>query len=522
MSWIVLGEDKGKIKLVSKRPGKNETPGLLPKGSFLTVETDKKTKFILRVDESLQHEPYSPTPMIVDMDLSSLNEDRKCQNIVLAYRVKDISDRADGKIDFIPPQTIARRSSQSEIDIALGSYSEGPRVFLATIHSGQNQILVDNNLNYITTRLPEEMFFHQMIICGATGSGKTVAMKYLAQYFVEELKGAVLAVNVKDVDFLKMDKPSRTNNDQVKNEWKALGGKPQGIKNTTIYYPANTSLNFSQGVSREICKKITLRVGEIDPESLIGLLENISDVAAQNLPDIFRYWQSNIAKKGSTFLDFVKYFNEAEDNQRRYSTLNIRGDESSIQLHVGTFQNIGRNLNSAVEFFDNEEADSIDEKDILEHGKLSVINVVGQKGVQFGSVLLRHLLKRIVIAKDQSLSDVPILIIIDEVHQFYNTDDARAALGYLDTICRTGRSKKIGVIFSSQNPGDIPRGLSSVVNSKIYFKSSEPSATKYLGLAGEEMESLRKGFAVASIHELSQLRILKFPLSYAGVIDKED
>ena len=57
MSWIVLGEDKGKIKLVSKRPGKGEIPGLLPKGSFLTVETDKKTRFILRVDESLQHEP---------------------------------------------------------------------------------------------------------------------------------------------------------------------------------------------------------------------------------------------------------------------------------------------------------------------------------------------------------------------------------------------------------------------------------------------------------------------------------
>ena len=40
MSWIVLGEDKGKIKLVSKRPGQGELAGLLPKGSFLTIETD--------------------------------------------------------------------------------------------------------------------------------------------------------------------------------------------------------------------------------------------------------------------------------------------------------------------------------------------------------------------------------------------------------------------------------------------------------------------------------------------------
>ncbi len=49
------------------------------------------------------------------------------------------------------------------------------------------------------------MFFHQMMVCGKTGSGKTVALKYLAQYFTETVEGAVLAVNVKDVDFLRID-----------------------------------------------------------------------------------------------------------------------------------------------------------------------------------------------------------------------------------------------------------------------------------------------------------------------------
>ena len=34
MSWIVISEVKGKIKLVSK----NEVDGLLPKGSYLTIE----------------------------------------------------------------------------------------------------------------------------------------------------------------------------------------------------------------------------------------------------------------------------------------------------------------------------------------------------------------------------------------------------------------------------------------------------------------------------------------------------
>ena len=76
------------------------------------------------------------------------------------------------------------------------------------------------------------------------------------------------------------------------------------------------------------------------------------------------------------------------------------------------------------------------------------------------------------------------------------------------------------MIFSSQNPTDIPRGLANVINTKIFFKSDASSA-KALGvkISDEEMESLKKGFAVASIHELSQLKVLKFPMAYAGVID---
>ena len=47
MSWIVLGEEKSKIKIVSK----SVVTGLLPKGSYLTVEQED-SKFILRVDIS--------------------------------------------------------------------------------------------------------------------------------------------------------------------------------------------------------------------------------------------------------------------------------------------------------------------------------------------------------------------------------------------------------------------------------------------------------------------------------------
>jgi uncharacterized protein len=515
MAWIVIGEEKGQIKLVSK----SGVDALLPKGSYLTVK-NASSRFILRVNDSIQDEPYAPSPMIVDMDLSGLMQDQKCQNIILANRVKDITNRTDGMIDFIPPQSLARRSSQEEIDMAMGSNDEGARVFVATVHGGQNQLLIDEHKNFITTRLPIDMFFHQTLICGKTGSGKTVSTKYLAQYFAEELEGAVLAINVKDIDFLRMNFATATRNDQVHREWGILGNKAHGIDNYVIYYPANTSILEYRSIDQACCKKITLDVRTIEPEALTGLLQGISDVGAQSFPNIFRYWQQKNMAQESTFNDFVNYFIKGVDDNRVFQALNSRGDLSEIPIHKGTYDNILRTISAAVDFFDNKDAKTLSEKDILVKGKMSVINVAGNKGIQFGSIMLRHLLHKIVEAKSQQDSDIPVLIIIDEVHQFYNSNSSLEALGDLDTICRTGRNKKIGVIFSSQNPTDIPRGLASVINTKIFFKSDAMAAKSFgVNINNDEMESLKKGFAVANIHDLSQLKILKFPLAYAGVTE---
>jgi len=519
MEWIVLKEEKGKIVLVSKKPGNGITPGILPKGSFLTIEQkETNSKFILRVDDSTQYSPFSPSPLVIDMNLSGLYADRKCQNIVHAYRLKNISSRNDGQIDFIHPQSIARRSNQDEIDEALGGNKKGPLIFPATVQGGQCQLLVDDNLNFINARLPEDIFYYQMQVCGKTGSGKTVATKYLAQYFVEEIKGAVLAINVKDIDFLQMDYPSDDINEKINAEWDAINGSAHSVENFTIYYPANTTMDSYNNINHRNCIPITLNVNSIEPDSLIGLLQNITDIAAQSLPDIFRYWKEFQMEENDTFIDFVHFFSSHSDNPMM-PTINIRGDRSEIPLHRSTFNNIQRSLNTAIEFFDNPSAETIGWRNILQRAQFSAINVTGERGTQFGSIILRHLLKQIVRAKSHSESEIPILVIIDEVHQFYNTDVSKEALEELDTICRTGRSQKIGVIFSSQNQEDMPKGLTSVVNTKIFFKSDGISKSVF-NISSDEIQTLEKGFAVANIHDMPQLKVLKFPLSYAGVIKK--
>ena len=113
-------------------------------------------------------------------------------DIDYARRLCDIGAEICQLVPFILPQSMARLSTQEEIDKALGGSKEGPTVFLATVLGGYTQSLKDLDRKPLTVAIPNETFFHQILICGKTGSGKTVAAKYLSRYFVEKMEGAVL------------------------------------------------------------------------------------------------------------------------------------------------------------------------------------------------------------------------------------------------------------------------------------------------------------------------------------------
>ena len=232
MTLIVSGVDKGgAITLVSTA----DTKGILHQGSYLTVEDGDK-KFIVRVEDTAQINPYNPSPLIVDMDLCPLIQDQKSQNYIVASRVTEIPDRDDGMSSFIKPQLKARRSNQDEIDAAFGN-REGVPVFPATVFSRSVQHLYDDDGRFMQAKLPDEVFFHQMLIAGRTGSGKTVAMKYLAQYFIDTLGGAVIAVNVKEEDMLTMDQASETQDPKILKEWADLGVQPRGVDTFRVSLP---------------------------------------------------------------------------------------------------------------------------------------------------------------------------------------------------------------------------------------------------------------------------------------------
>lgn len=521
--WIVTGTEGDLIKLISSK----DVDGVLPIGSYLTVEDEKKVKHILVVEKSYQASLFEPSPLIVDAELPLFPQDQECKNIVLAREIRQFPQRRDGLFSFIKPNYTARRTTQQEINEVFTSI-DGYPVFLATSTQNQNSTMKDDSGNLIYVKIPFDSLYLQTMICGQTGSGKTVAMKYLIEQFILHEKGAVLAINVKGIDLLTMDKKTIINNEklrkQTEEEWSALGFSDKvEIPEFRIYVPAG-SQKHKEGVSKDKVRSITLKTGDLEPNSLLGVLQNITDRAAEALPNIFRYWLEKEHKEEVTFRNFIEWFRKqaTKENQYIFKTLSHVHEEGEVPLHPGTCTAILRSLESASSYFDNQENDCIAIRDdhIMVPGKLSVIDLSKKETMIFGTVLLRHLLSKIYEAKavKGNYQDVPVLIVIDEVHHFYKSSASQRALEELNAIARMGRSEKIGVIFASQNPEDLPKGLTSIVNTRIFFRS--------LGIVGKkfgirdlsiDLSSLENGYAAISSVAVPQIKLVKFPISLMGV-----
>ena len=76
-----------------------------------------------------------------------------------------------------------------------------------------------------------------------------------------------------------------------------------------IYVPASKQ-KHKEGVNREKVRSITLRTRDLEPNSLLGVLQNITDRAAEALPSIFRCWKERANGEEITFRNFISWFRE--------------------------------------------------------------------------------------------------------------------------------------------------------------------------------------------------------------------
>lgn len=293
------------------------------------------------------------------------------------------------------------------------------------------------------------------LIAGATGSGKTITLKVMAEYFsdigvpifVSDVKGDIASLaepgisNVKiqeRLDFIGLNKfafqsyPIRL--------WDVFG---------KLGHPVRTSIT------------------EMGPLLLSKLL-NLNDIQNGVLIIAFRVADDN----GWLLLDIkdlramLKYLG---DNSKEYSLEygNISSQSiGAIQRSLLRLEDAGGDL-----FFGEP---ALDIKDLLTtdiNGK-GIINILDSqelfKSPQIYSTLLLWILSELFeeLPEVGDLDKPKMVFFFDEAHLLFN-DTPKVLLEKIELVVRLIRSKGVGIFFVTQNPTDIPDNVLSQLGNRV-------------------------------------------------------
>jgi len=211
----------------------------------------------------------------------------------------------------------------------------------------------------------------------------------LAHHFlnsqVDGKYGCVLAINVKDTDFLEMNRGSNSIGDEIKKEWGVLGIDAEAIYNFEVLYNSYKSKNeyLQRGVADTSCfRPVTLSASKLDAEALLGIVENVTQLGQQALPDIFRYWQANYQGKG--YDHFLEYYENGMLEDHTFKSIDLGGRVYEQKLNPSTSSSLIQRLRTAGKFFDNDSGSEVKVEQIVQEGKMTVIDV--SDNISFGSV----------------------------------------------------------------------------------------------------------------------------------------
>ena len=310
------------------------------------------------------------------------------------------------------------------------------------------------------------------LIAGATGTGKTVTLKVVAESF-SEMGIPVFIADIKgDV--------SGMCREGCENKHIRRSIDTMGIENFTYTpYPVHFfDVYGEQGIP------VRTTVSEMGPE-LLGRLLGLTDVQCGVLRIVFRLAD----EQGLLLLDLKdlrSMLQHAGDNANEYKLKygNITSQSiGAIQRALLTLEDEGGDLffgEPALEIADwfDWDNDGRGMMNILECQKLF------QHPLLYGTFLLWMLTELYEILPEAGDLDKPkVAFFFDEAHLLFN-NAPRALLEKVEQVVRLIRSKGVSVWFITQNPSDIPESVLSQIGNRIQhalraYTPNEQKALRY-------------------------------------------
>ena len=347
------------------------------------------------------------------------------------------------------------------------------------------------------------------LIAGATGTGKTVTLKVLAESFSEmgvpvflaDIKGDVSGMCLPGEDSEGFQKPIR-NKLGLEIDWK-FEGYP--IRFWDVYgkkgHPVRTTIS------------------EMGPELLSRLLE-LNDTQTGIMNIIFRVAD----EQGLLLLDLkdlrsmVQYVGEnAAALKTKYGNVSAQS-VGAIQRALLRLEDQGGNI------FFGEPALEIKDWFAQDEKGYGVINMLHctelfQSPLLYSTFLLWMLSELYESMPEAGDLDKPKMVFFfDEAHLIFK-DAPRSLLDKVEQIVRLIRSKGIGIYFITQLPSDIPDSVLSQLGNKLQhaLRAYTPKDQKALKVAAQSFRPNPKLDAEAALSELGTGEVLVSLLDEEGI-----
>lgn len=306
----------------------------------------------------------------------------------------------------------------------------------------------------IKTYILPKMLNRHGVIAGATGTGKTVTLKVIA----EQLSLQGIPVFLSDVkgDLGSLLKPG-SYNESVEKRVKEIEIEDYEFQGFPVEY-------FD--IFKEEGTTIRSTISQMGPIMLTRLL-GLNDTQYGVLGIAFQ-----IADENNWELDDLKdlraLLNYIQENASEFSKIygNItKATIGSIMRSLLIIEQQGGNY-----FFGKP---SFDVQDFLsQQNGLGVINVLNAKKLLLAPQLYASFLFWMLSELFESLPEVgdlekpKMVFFFDEAHVLF-TDDNKILLEKIELLVRLIRSKGVGIFFVTQNPQDIPDSISSQLGTRI-------------------------------------------------------
>ena len=372
--------------------------------------------------------------------------------------------------------------------------------------------MVDNGMVYFARanrggELADKIFLNPKMankhgfICGATGTGKTITLKVLAEsfskigvpVFVSDVKGDVAGLAKPGID-------SEDMQERIK-RFKLTDFEYRG-------YPATIYDVYGE-------KGIPLRttISEIGPQLLSSILD-LNDTQTSLLAVVFKIADDNELIISDT-KDLKAVLTYVSDNASEFEQDYGHIAKASVTTIIRSI--VALEGEGADKFF-GEPAIQISDFFTVDSSGMGMINILDAESLinkpRMYSAFMLYLLSELfeVLPEVGDPEKPKMVFFFDEAHLLFD-NASKALLDKIEQVVKLIRSKGVSIFFATQNPADIPNEVLSQLSNKIEhaLRAYTPADQKALRAAADSfrtneafnteelLQNLGKGEAIVSV-----------------------